>query len=121
MSTPIDEVRRKGRERLSSGLLDRLQQSRGRVERVNPPQSEGHLSRLTGLTLEAEGLRLPIGGRALIHGENGDTVPAEVVGFQNERTFLMPEEIAAGLTPARASSRWITSVRFRSGRGCWAA
>ncbi|WP_018140454.1 FliI/YscN family ATPase [Thioalkalivibrio sp. ALJ7] len=99
MSTPIDEVRRKGRERLGSGLLDRLQQSRGRVERVNLPQAEGHLSRLTGLTLEAEGLRLPIGGRALIHGETGPPVPAEVVGFQNDRTFLMPEELAAGLTP----------------------
>ncbi|WP_018872503.1 FliI/YscN family ATPase [Thioalkalivibrio sp. ALJ16] len=99
MSSPIEEVRRKGRERLSSGLLDRLQQSRGRVERVNPPQSEGHLSRLTGLTFEAEGLRLPIGGRALIHGENGPPVPAEVVGFQNDRTFLMPEELATGLTP----------------------
>ncbi len=99
MSARIDKLHQEGRERLEHGLLDRLQQSRGRLDRVHAPQSEGRLSRLTGLTLEAEGLRLPIGGRALIHGENGDPVAAEVVGFQNERTFLMPEEAAAGLIP----------------------
>ncbi|MGM0553442.1 MAG: FliI/YscN family ATPase [Pseudomonadota bacterium] len=99
MSARIDKLQQEGQERLTHGLLDRLQQSRGRLARVNGPQSEGSLSRLTGLTLEAEGLRLPIGGRALIHGENGAPVAAEVVGFQNDRTFLMPEEAAAGLTP----------------------
>ncbi|WP_018861317.1 MULTISPECIES: FliI/YscN family ATPase [unclassified Thioalkalivibrio] len=99
MSSRLDTLHQRGQERLASGLLERLQQSRGRLERVHPVQSEGRLSRLTGLTFEAEGLRLPMGGRALIHGENGASVPAEVVGFQNDRTFLMPEELASGLTP----------------------
>lgn len=62
MSSRLDSLRKRGQEQLTTGLLDRLQQSRGRLERVHPPQSEGRLSRLTGLTFEAEGLRLPMGG-----------------------------------------------------------
>ncbi len=99
MKTMPDKTRGSDAVPAGSALLERLRQSRGRVERVEPPRSEGRLSRLTGLTLEADGLRLPIGGRALIYGEAGGPVPAEVVGFQNERTFLMPEELATGLTP----------------------
>jgi len=99
VKTTPDKTRGSDAVPAGSALLERLRQSRGRVERVEPPRSEGRLSRLTGLTLEADGLRLPIGGRALIYGEAGGPVPAEVVGFQNERTFLMPEELATGLTP----------------------
>lgn len=99
MTASIRDAHTRQREGLTAGLRERLEQSRGRVERVAAPQSQGILSRVTGLTLEAEGLRLPLGGRALIHGERGETVPAEVVGFQNDRTFLMPEEAAAGLVP----------------------
>ncbi|MBB1075444.1 FliI/YscN family ATPase [Rhodoferax sp. 4810] len=84
---------------LSQGLRERLRQSRQRVERTPAPQPEGRLSRMVGMTLEAEGIRLPVGGRAVIHTDHGGRLAAEVVGFQGERTFLMPEGRLEGLTP----------------------
>ncbi|HEU0197219.1 MAG TPA: FliI/YscN family ATPase [Nevskiaceae bacterium] len=58
---------------------------------------EGRLCRAVGLTLEAEGLRLPVGGRCRISAIDGGWIPAQVVGFNEDRTFLMPAGEAHGL------------------------
>lgn len=58
---------------------------------------EGHLSTLRGLTLEAEGCKVAIGSRCLIDTVNGDTVEAQVVGFNRGRTLLMPAGSVDGL------------------------
>ncbi|KXX64896.1 flagellar protein export ATPase FliI [Marichromatium gracile] len=99
MSELIDGLREQGTRELVSGLRERLAQSGRRIDKVAPPQPEGQLSRMVGLTLEAEGIRLPVGGRAAIHTASGGRVSAEVVGFQGERTFLMPEGRIEGLVP----------------------
>ena len=99
MTDVIRDLQQQGSGQLVQGLRERLTQSRQRIEKAPEPQPEGRLSRMVGMTLEAEGIRLPVGGRAAIHTINGDRLAAEVVGFHGERTFLMPEGKLEGLIP----------------------
>jgi flagellum-specific ATP synthase len=50
----------------------------------------GTLTRLTGLVLEASGIRAPVGAQCLVTMGQREPVLAEVVGFSGERAFLMP-------------------------------
>lgn len=99
MTDVIRDLQEQGSQQLAVGLRERLARSRQRVETIPDPQPEGRLSRMVGMTLEAEGIRLPVGGRAAIHTSTGRLLGAEVVGFQGERTFLMPEGKLEGLAP----------------------
>lgn len=78
-------------------------------------ESRGTLSRLTGLVLEASGLRVPVGAQCHVQMPNQAPVLAEVVGFSGEKAFLMPAGDTQGLssgaqvTPAPAfvpQPRW---------------
>lgn len=60
--------------------------------------SAGKLVRGVGLTLEAVGCKIPIGGRALVQTQQGK-VEAEVVGFAGDVTYLMPSESIKGIVP----------------------
>ena len=64
-----------------------------------PLQPEGRLTRMVGLTLEAVGLEVPVGGRCLIKMSAGREIEAEVVGFAGDRLYLMPVGDIGGLTP----------------------
>jgi len=61
-------------------------------------ETGGTLTRLTGLVLEASGIRAPIGAQCLVSLEAQEPVLAEVVGFANERAFLMPAGDVQGLS-----------------------
>jgi len=58
----------------------------------------GHLTKVTGLVMEAVGLKMSVGSTCSIHLPNG-VVAAEVVGFSGEKLFLMPENDVYGLVP----------------------
>lgn len=60
---------------------------------------EGALTRVVGLTLEAEGCRAPIGGRCRISDARGNLAEAEVVGFSGNSISLMPTHDIRGLAP----------------------
>ena len=60
---------------------------------------EGKLSRMVGLTLEAEGCRAAIGSLCQVESRSGKTIGAEVVGFAGQRLFLMPTGDTHGLEP----------------------
>ena len=60
---------------------------------------EGKLSRAAGLTLEAIGGEAALGTRCLIEGNDGEQVEAEVVGFADNRLFLMPTSNLIGVMP----------------------
>jgi len=63
----------------------------------------GRLVRVVGLTLEAVGVKAHVGSQCLVETIHGDLL-AEVVGFANEITYLMPEESLRGVSPgARVS------------------
>ncbi len=59
----------------------------------------GKLVRMVGLTLEATGCHAAIGSRCHITAASGVSVEAEVVGFGEDRLFLMPVGSVHGLTP----------------------
>ncbi|MBL4942721.1 MAG: flagellar protein export ATPase FliI [Colwellia sp.] len=58
----------------------------------------GRLVRVVGLTLEAVGVKAHIGSQCLVETTQGDLL-AEVVGFAQEITYLMPEESLRGVLP----------------------
>ena len=60
---------------------------------------EGKLSRMVGLTLEAEGCRAAIGSLCQVATKSGIKIGAEVVGFSGGRIFLMPTGSTHGLEP----------------------
>ncbi|MBC3932729.1 MULTISPECIES: flagellar protein export ATPase FliI [Undibacterium] len=59
----------------------------------------GRVTKVTGLVMEAVGLRLPVGSACAIHLANGSHIDAEVVGFDGDRLFLMPHSDLDGVTP----------------------
>ena len=63
------------------------------------PEVTGRLTRMVGLTLEAVGCPMVVGARCLIMGSSVKPVEAEVVGFDDERMFLMPLTAIDGLKP----------------------
>jgi len=77
---------------------DFLLEGREYVEDCNPMPTSGHLTKVTGLVMEAVGLQMPVGSTCEIHLPN-HIVEAEVVGFSGERLFLMPEKDIYGLVP----------------------
>ena len=60
---------------------------------------QGRLSRIIGLTLEAEGCHAAIGDRCSIVSSGRRVVEAEVVGFAGDNLFLMPTGELYGLSP----------------------
>ncbi|MEF7613067.1 flagellar protein export ATPase FliI [Aquincola sp. MAHUQ-54] len=62
-----------------------------------PLECEGALVRVTGLVLEAAGVRAPVGSVCEVRMEGQPPVLAEVVGFNGDRAFLMPTGELHGL------------------------
>ncbi|MGB7421891.1 MAG: flagellar protein export ATPase FliI [Comamonas sp.] len=60
--------------------------------------AQGTLTRLTGLVLEAVGLRVPVGAQCLVYQGAQEPVLAEVVGFAADKAFLMPAGDIHGLS-----------------------
>lgn len=58
----------------------------------------GTLTRLAGLVLEATGIRVPVGSQCMVSMKSQTPVLAEVVGFSNDRAFLMPAGDVHGLS-----------------------
>jgi len=86
-------------------FLDRARQS---VARDSTLEVRGTLTRLTGLVLEATGIRVPVGSQCVVSMKSRGPVLAEVVGFSGDRAFLMPAgdvyglSSGAGVAPAAA-------------------
>ena len=77
---------------------DFLEGARQRVSVANPLEARGTLTRLTGLVLEASGIRVPVGSQCLVSMASQAPVLAEVVGFSDDRAFLMPAGDIHGLS-----------------------
>lgn len=63
-----------------------------------PIVAAGKLVRGIGLTLEAVGCQLPVGSHCSVTTVDGE-IEAEVVGFDNDITYLMPTEAVRGIIP----------------------
>lgn len=63
----------------------------------SPLETRGTLTKLTGLVLEAAGIRAPVGSQYWIEKAGDAPVLAEVVGFNGDRAYLMPVTRVDGL------------------------
>ena len=81
-----------------------------------PLDTEGSLVRVTGLVLEAAGVRVPVGSVCEVRSPGQAPVLAEVVGFNGDRAFLMPTGDLQGLASgARVLPRPAPNVPPRFG------
>lgn len=78
-------------------LSDFLENCAEMARLAQPIARRGRLTRVTGMVAEACGLRLPVGGLCNLQSIDGQSVEAEVVGFNGERLLLMPASDTAGL------------------------
>src|SRR4051812_11391811 len=69
------------------------------LEIAEPMQVSGRVTRVAGLVMEAVGLKLAVGSACTIPLQSGAIVEAEVVGFENDRLFLMPQSDVEGIVP----------------------
>lgn len=64
-------------------------------------QQAGKVAQVVGLVIEADGPSARIGDLCWIESEEGQWLPAEVVGFRDHRTLLMPLGAMQGVRPGR--------------------
>ncbi len=92
------QATRSGRTPVAA-LLARYQEFAGVSQ---PIAVYGKLVRVAGLVLEATGLRLPVGSICVVDqpvGSDVAPIEAEVVGFGEDRLYLMPTGHIQGLSP----------------------
>lgn len=67
------------------------------IKQILPFRLTGRVTRIVGLTASVSGFPAPLGAVCAIDRENGQPVEAEVVGFQDEETLLLPYEELNGI------------------------
>ena len=86
-----------------SNLLSRIKPFELKQAVESLPMAEGKLIRSVGLTLEAVGVKTSLGEQCQIIDDSNDGditwAEAEVVGFENEKIYLMPVEKLHNLRP----------------------
>jgi flagellum-specific ATP synthase len=96
MTHAVDDLRKD----YSARWTQRLTRHIARAEQVQPPPVEGSLTRMIGLTLEASGCQAAVGDRCEVLQADGQHIEAEVVGFSQDRLFLMPTTVMHGVMPS---------------------
>ena len=80
-------------------LREYLADCRRAVSWATPIATSGRLTRVSGLVMEAVGLRLPVGSQCHIQVPGGQSIEAEVAGFSGDRLFIMPATDIYGVMP----------------------
>ena len=86
---------------MTTPITDFIRDCENWVDSNGAPVAQGRLTRMVGLTLEAVGLNTAIGQRCQVI-DNNQIIEAEVVGFHDQQTFLMPVQAVHSL---RAGAR----------------
>ncbi|TMP82933.1 flagellum-specific ATP synthase FliI [Pseudoalteromonas phenolica] len=82
---------------VESPLAERLTRYQKHIKPFATPVA-GSLTRVVGLTLEARGLSAPVGSQCKIETISG-FVDAEVIGFNGDTLYLMPNDHISGVLP----------------------
>ncbi len=85
-------------KQLNQSLSDKLKQFDERIA-SSTLKLEGRLVRMVGMTLEVVGTYAPMGARCQIFNGDDKPIEAEVVGFQDNKLFLMPMGVVHGVAP----------------------
>ncbi|MEE4246104.1 MAG: FliI/YscN family ATPase, partial [Kangiellaceae bacterium] len=84
---------------INMSFVKNLQHYQERLNSAPGLVVEGKLTRMVGMTLEAVGCRVNVGERCLIENNQGVKETAEVVGFSEDKIYLMPTGEVIGLGP----------------------
>lgn len=60
---------------------------------------KGRVTKIVGLVVEADGPLLSIGSRCSLESVTGCKIPAEIIGFRDDRVVLMPYGESEGIAP----------------------
>jgi flagellum-specific ATP synthase len=82
---------------MTASILAKIKTLQKHIPEV-PSVAAGKLIRGIGLTLEAVGCQMPVGSQCLVQTMDGQ-IEAEVVGFAENITYLMPTEAVKGIVP----------------------
>ncbi|MBF0220408.1 MAG: flagellar protein export ATPase FliI [Gammaproteobacteria bacterium] len=86
-------------ERRLKRISHHLELAEQQAENCTTLRIEGRVTRMVGLTLEAAGIRAPVGSRCLVESPGQKAIETEVVGFSGDRLFLMATDNITGLSP----------------------
>lgn len=87
------------------------------VRRALPFGMTGQVSRIVGLSAAVADFPAPLGALCTIARESGETIEAEVVGFRDDETLLVPWGDLAGVRRGNNVALVQTSARIRVGEG----
>ncbi|NDY43348.1 FliI/YscN family ATPase [Dissulfurirhabdus thermomarina] len=79
------------------------------VRRAKTIQSCGVVNQVIGMVVEGRGPGVPVGGLCRIELRSGERLPAEVVGFRENRVLLMPLGEMRGVEPG--AKIWVSDTR----------
>lgn len=85
------------------------------LRRILPFGLRGSVSRIAGLTAAVSGFPAPLGARCGISRESGGSIAAEVVGFHDDETLLLPYGDLAGVRRGNAVTLLDSSPAIRVG------
>ncbi|MCK9525327.1 MAG: flagellar protein export ATPase FliI [Limnochordia bacterium] len=85
--------------RTSDELTPRVAHYQRHLEDLEDTIHSGRVSQIVGLTIESLGPTTSIGDLCLIQPRNKPGVPAEVVGFRDQKVLLMPLSELTGVGP----------------------
>jgi flagellum-specific ATP synthase len=88
------------RAQKAAGWRERMARQVARAAALPSPPVEGSLTRMVGLALEASGCQAAVGDVCDMISGDGNHVEAEVVGFADDKLFLMPTGEVHGLAPS---------------------
>lgn len=94
----------------SARISERLKACKNFVEPYKKNVA-GRLVRVVGLTLEAVGVKAQVGSQCLVETAKGNLI-AEVVGFSDDKTFLMPEQSLKGVLPGASVTPLSTKTQI---------
>ncbi len=80
-------------------LREYLANCRRAVNWATPIATSGRLTRVSGLVMEAVGLRMPVGSQCHVRVPGGQSIEAEVAGFSGDCLYIMPATDIHGVMP----------------------
>jgi flagellum-specific ATP synthase len=69
------------------------------VQEINPVKTFGKVNKVVGLVVEGRGIKAPLGSVCHVLGDDGRSVPMEVVGFREGSVLFMPYSDMRGIKP----------------------
>lgn len=86
---------------MSAALAEAFGRYREVIRTTDTYRRGGRVTELIGLVVESRGPQVGVGARCDIEREDGSLIAAEVVGFREGRTLLMPLGDPAGIAPGQ--------------------